>query len=71
MIYYLIRGLVRPELNYSPIEKLVLVIVHAIQRFHNYVLFRKSTVITVVNPFQYVLTQWVIGGKISRWIVFL
>jgi hypothetical protein len=59
------------ELNYSHIEKLVLAEVHAVQWFRHYVLFRKTTIITVVNPFQYMLTRRVIGGKISRWIVVL
>jgi hypothetical protein len=34
-------------------------------------MFHKTTIIAVVNPFQYMLTRWVIGGKISRWIVIL
>jgi hypothetical protein len=34
-------------------------------------LLRKTTIIYVVNPFQYVLTQQVIGGNISIWIVIL
>jgi hypothetical protein len=34
-------------------------------------MFRKTTIIAVVNPFQYMLTRWVIGGKINRWIVIL
>jgi hypothetical protein len=63
--------LVGLELNYSHIEKLVLVAVHAIQQFRHYILFHKTTVIFIVNPFQYVLTRHVIGGKISRWIVIL
>jgi hypothetical protein len=71
VIYYLIRGLIGLELNYSHIEKLVLATIHAVQWFRHYVLFRKTTIIAVVNPFQYVLTRWVIGGKISRWIVVL
>jgi hypothetical protein len=71
VIYYLSRGLVGPELNYSHIEKLALAAVHAVQRFHHYILFRKTTIIVIVNPFQYVLTRRVIGGKISRWIVVL
>jgi hypothetical protein len=50
-IYYLSRGLIGPELNYSHIEKLVLAAVHAVQRFHHYVLFRKTTVIAVMNLF--------------------
>jgi hypothetical protein len=66
VIYYLNRGLVGSELNYSHIEKIALVAVHVVQRFRHYVLFRKTTVIAVVNPFQYMLTQRDIGGKISR-----
>jgi hypothetical protein len=71
VIYHLSRGLIGSELNYSHIEKLTLVAVHTVQRFHHYVLFHKTTVIAVMNPFQYMLTRWVIGKKISRWIVIL
>jgi hypothetical protein len=71
VIYYLSQGLVGPKLNYSHIEKLALATVHAVQRFRHYVLFHKTIVIAVVNPFQYMLTQRVIGEKISRWIVIL
>ena len=71
MIYYLSRGLIGLELNYSHIEKLALAAVHVVQRFCHYVMFRKTTIISIVNPFQYVLTQRVIEGKISRWIVVL
>jgi hypothetical protein len=71
IIYYLSRGLVGPELNYSHIEKLALAAVHVVQQFHHYILFRKTTIIVIVNPFQYVLTRRVIDGKISRWIVIL
>jgi hypothetical protein len=71
MIYYLSRGLIEPELNYSHIEKLVLAAIHAVQQFCHYVLFRKTTIIAVMNPFHYMLTRQVIGGKISRWIVIL
>jgi hypothetical protein len=56
VIYYLSRGLVGLELNYSHIEKLELAAVHAVQRFRYYILFHKTTVIVFVNPFQYVLT---------------
>jgi hypothetical protein len=71
VIYYLSRGLVGPELNYTHLEKLVLAAVHAVQRFRHYVLFRKTTVVAVINPFQYMLTRRVIGKKISRWMVIL
>jgi hypothetical protein len=71
VIYYLSRGLIGPELNYTHLEKLVLAAVHAIQQFRHYVMFRKTTVVAVMNPFQYMLTRRVISGKISRWMVIL
>jgi hypothetical protein len=49
----------------------VLAAVHAVQRFRHYILFLKTTVIVVVNSFQYMLKRRVISGKISRRIVFL
>jgi hypothetical protein len=45
--------------------------VHVVQWFCHYVMFCNITVIAVMNPFRYMLTRWVIGGKISRWIVIL
>jgi hypothetical protein len=71
MIYNLSRGLVGPELNYTHLEKLALVVVHVVQWFRHYVLFRKTTFLVVVNPFQYILTRQIIGGKINRWMVIL
>jgi hypothetical protein len=71
VIYYLSRGLVGLELNYCHTKKLALAAVHDVQQFRHYVLFRKTTVIVVVNPFQYILTRLVIGRKINRWIVIL
>jgi hypothetical protein len=71
VIYYLSRGLIEPKLNYTHLEKLALAAVHAVQRFHHYVMFCKTTVVAIVNPFQYMLTRRVIGGKISRWMVIL
>jgi hypothetical protein len=56
VIYYLSRGLVGLELNYTHLKKLALAAVHAVQRFHHYVLFRKTTIVAIVNPFQYMLT---------------
>jgi hypothetical protein len=56
IIYYLSRGLVGPELNYSHVEKLSLAVVHVVQRFCHYILLRKTIVVVIVNPFQYVLT---------------
>jgi hypothetical protein len=56
VIFYLRRGLVGSELNYSHVEKLALAAVHVVQRFPHYILLHKTIVISIVNPFQYVLT---------------
>ena len=56
IIYYLSRGLVGTKLNYTHVKKLTLLVVHVVQLFRHYILLRKATIITVVNPFQYVLT---------------
>ena len=63
VIYYLSRGLIGPELHYSPVEKLTLAVVHAVQLLRHYILLRKTFVLAVVNPFQFVLSRRVIGGK--------
>ena len=57
VIYYLSQGLIGLKLNYTFLEKLALAAVHAVQRFRHYVLFRKTTVVAIVNPFQYMLTR--------------
>jgi hypothetical protein len=71
VIYYLSRGLVGLELNYSHVENMVLVAVHVVHQFCHYILLCKTTIIVIVNLFQYVLTRRIIDGKISRWIVIL
>jgi hypothetical protein len=71
VIYYLSQNLVGPKLNYSHVEKLALAAVHAVQCLHHYTLLCKTMVVADVNPFQYVLTRRIIGGKYNKWIVIL
>jgi hypothetical protein len=71
VIYYLSQNLVSPECNYSHVENLDLAIVHVVQCLRHYILLRKTTVVVDVNPFQYVLTRHIIGGKYNKWIVIL
>jgi hypothetical protein len=49
VIYYLSRNVVSPKLNYSHVEKISLVVVHAVQRLHHYILLCKTTVVADVN----------------------
>ena len=62
-IYYLSRNLIDVELHYSHVEKLALVTIHAVQRLRNYILLRQTLVIAHINPFQFVVTRRMIGGK--------
>jgi hypothetical protein len=71
IIYYLSQNLIGPELKYSHVEKLALAVVHAVQRLCHYILLHKTTMVIDVNPFQYVLTRHIIGGKYNKWIVIL
>lgn len=71
MIYYLSRALIGPELAYSHVDKLALAAVHAIQRLCHYLIVRKTTIIAILNLFQYILTRRLEGGKYSKWIVIL
>ena len=71
VIYYLSQNLVGLELKYSHVEKIALSIVHAIQQLRHYIFIWKNTMVVDVNPFQYVLTRCIIGGKWNKWIVIL
>jgi hypothetical protein len=64
IIYYLSQGLATLKLNYSHVEKLALKTIHIVQRFCHYILLHNTIVISIVNPFQYVLTRHFIDGKI-------
>lgn len=59
------------ELRYSLVEKLALAVVDVVQWLCHYILLRKTFVLAAVNPFQFVLSRRVIGGKYNRWIVIL
>ena len=70
-IYYLSRNLNDTEMKYSYVENLALATVQAIQRFRQYVLFRKTTILSDCNPMTYILSRQLLGGKYSKWIAIL
>ena len=57
VIYYLSQNLLDPETRYAHVEKLALVAVQAVQRFHHYILLRTTIVIFYCNPMTYILTR--------------
>jgi hypothetical protein len=64
IIYYLSRSLMTTETKYLHVEKLALAAVQVVQRFHHYILLRKTTVISDCNPMQHMLTRQLLGGEI-------
>ena len=50
VVYYLSKRLDGPNLNYTHVDKLGLVAVLAVQRFHHYILLHTTTIIADSNP---------------------
>ena len=71
VIYYFSRNLIDAEIHYSHVEKLALATVHVVQRLRHYILLHQTLVVAHVNPFQFILTRRMIGGKYNKWIVIL
>ena len=71
VVYYLNHALVGPKLTYSHVEKLALAAIYAVQRLRHYILLRTAIVVADVNPFQYVLSRRIVGGKFNKCIVIL
>ena len=65
------QNLIDAEIHYSHVEKISLATVHAVQRLRHYILLRQTLVVAHVNPFQFILTRRMIGGKYNKWIVIL
>ena len=57
MIYYASKNLMNSETQYSRMEKLVLAMVIAVQKFCHYILLRTTTVLAYQNPMYYILTR--------------
>jgi len=66
VIYYLSHSFLGLELKYSHVEKMTLAAFHVVQWLQHYIMLRQTTVIVDVNPFQYVLTQQIIGGRYNN-----
>ena len=44
---------------------------YVVQRLRHYILLMTMTVVIDVNPFQYFLSRWIVGGKFNKWIFIL
>ena len=64
VIYYLSLNHFYVETQYAHVKKLASTTIHTVQLFWDYILLRKSTVISDCNPMTYILTRQLLGGSI-------
>ncbi|GJQ94238.1 reverse transcriptase domain-containing protein [Tanacetum coccineum] len=67
-IYFVSRVLQGPEVNYTPMEKLVLALVHASKRLKRY--FQAPTIIVITDqPIKQVLSRPEVAGRLQKWSI--
>ena len=71
VIYYLSRNLIDAKIHCSHVENLALATVHAVHHFRHYILLLQTLLVAHINPFQFILTRRMMGGKYNKWIVIL
>ncbi|CAM8906321.1 unnamed protein product [Rhodiola kirilowii] len=70
-LYYLSRTLVGAELNYSPIEKICLALVFAVQKLRHYMQAHTVHVVSKADPIKYILSRPVLSGRLAKWVMLL
>ncbi|XP_027156054.1 uncharacterized protein LOC113756621 [Coffea eugenioides] len=67
-VYYVSRALQGPETRYSPVEKLVLALVHAARKLRPY--FQAHSIAVLTNqPLRQILTKPEVSGRMTKWAV--
>ena len=68
-VYFASRVMKTAEKEYTLVEKKVLALMFATQRFRSYLLPRHFVIITMEDTFTYVLQHMDVSARISKWIV--
>ena len=68
-VYFASRVMKPTEKAYTKVEKMVLALLFATQRFRSYLLPRHFIINTMENTFPHVLQHMDVSAKISEWIV--
>ncbi|GJY31038.1 reverse transcriptase domain-containing protein [Tanacetum coccineum] len=67
-IYFVIRALRGPEVNYTAMEKLVLALVHASKRLRRY--FQAHPIIVITDqPIKNILSNPEVAGRMQKWSI--
>ncbi|CAL8157613.1 unnamed protein product [Prunus armeniaca] len=70
-LYYLSRTLVGAKQNYTPIEKVCLALVFAVQKLRHYILSHRVILISKADPLRYLMSKPVLSGRIAKWSLLL
>jgi len=63
--------MVGAEINYSSMEKICLALVFAVQKLRHYLLSHQITVISKVDPLRYILSKYLLSGRLAKWAILL
>ena len=70
LVYYVSKWLHEAKVRYLPLEKAILVIVHAMRKIPHY--FKAYTIVVLTQlPFQLILQQADYTGRIAKWSTIL
>ena len=69
LVYFASRVMKPTKKAYSVVEKVVLALMFATQRFKAYLLPQHCMVITIEDTFPYVFQHMDVSARISKWIV--
>ena len=64
--YHLSQTFVEAELNYSPIEKICLALMFAMQKLRHYMQAHTVRVISKADPIKYILSRLVLSAQLAK-----
>ncbi|KAI5338184.1 hypothetical protein L3X38_017455 [Prunus dulcis] len=70
-LYYLSRTLMGAEQNYTPIEKVCLALIFAVQKLQHYILSHGITLISKADPLRYLMAKPMPSGRLVKWSLLL
>jgi hypothetical protein len=70
-IYFISKNLNPIELNYTVIEKDILVVIHAINKFRHYITGYPIILYTDHSAIRYLANKPITNGRVTRWLLLL
>src|SRR3989442_1253439 len=70
-IYYISKKLLPAEVKYNLIEKTCLAVVWAVRKLQHYFKSYKVTIVSKMDPMQYLYKTPTLAGKLSRWLILM